>query len=91
MDGLRRMGSDLAKHAAVATDGDSVAVAWKEYEDGHSRLRGMVSKDNGLTWREHELASVEGASDHPQVLSHGHRFYVFWNSREAPLSITALP
>ena len=91
IDALRRVGSDGAGHADVAVHGVDVAVAWKVFTDGRSLLRGMVSKDEGLTWRETDLASVTGASDHPRVLVYEGRFYVFWNSSEKPLAVVPFP
>jgi hypothetical protein len=91
IDALRRVGSERAAHADVAVMGERVAIAWKTFEDDRSRLRGMVSSDGGNTWREFDLASSAGPSDHPRVLWHGGRFFVFWNTREEPLSVTPIP
>jgi hypothetical protein len=91
VDGLRRVGGETAEHADVAVTGKRVAVAWKEFDGQRSRLRGMTSKDAGRTWEEHELASTEVDSDHPQVLTRGDRFHVLWNTRGERLSVTPFP
>jgi hypothetical protein len=90
VDALRRVGDDGAAHADLAVDGEHVAIAWKTFVDGRSHLRGMISADGGNTWKESELTSVAGASDHPRVICHEHQFYVFWNTRENPLLVTQL-
>jgi hypothetical protein len=86
-----RVGGEAAEHADVAVNGERVAVAWKEFDGERTRLRGMLSSDGGQTWRNCELGSTAGASDHPRVLKRGDRFFVFWNTREQPLSVSAFP
>ncbi len=89
--GLRRIGSDGAAHADIATSGRKVAIAWKESQNGRTFLRGLISTDAGDTWQPCELASVTGLSDHPRVLVHDGRFFVFWNSSERPLDVIPFP
>ncbi|MGH7944826.1 MAG: sialidase family protein [Opitutaceae bacterium] len=91
VDGLRRIGGDAAAHADLAVTGQRVAVAWKEFDGERTRLRGMLSTDGGEHWLDYELTATPGASDYPRVLNLGDRFYVFWNTREAPLSVTPFP
>jgi len=86
----RPVGTPLAAHPDVAVEGERVAVAWKEFADGRMRLHGMISTDGGKTWRERELAAVEGPSDHPRVLAWDGTFYVFWNTRARPLLVSPL-
>jgi hypothetical protein len=85
VDGLRRLGSGTAGHGDVAVDGQRVVVVWKNFADGRSRILDSVSADGGKTWRDGELAAVDGTADYPRLLTEGHRFYVFWNSRDKPL------
>ena len=91
VDALRRVGADGAANADVAVSGRMVAVAWKAFVEGRSWLRGMISADGGTSWREVELASVAGASDHPRVLTRDGRFHVFWNTAEKPLTVIPFP
>lgn len=91
VDGQRRVGGDAAEHADLAILGERVAIAWKEFDGKRSRLRAMTSDDAGATWREHELASTGDASDQPRVLARDGRFLVFWNAREFPLRVVAIP
>lgn len=90
VDGLRRFGSETAGHGDVAVGGHQVAVVWKDYADGQSRLLRAISDDDGHTWREAVVASVTGPSDHPRLLSLSGHFYVFWNTQEKPLLTTKL-
>lgn len=66
-------------------------VVWKDYADGRSRLLGSASEDGGKTWRDFDVASVVGPSDHPRLLTQGIRTYVFWNTREKPLQTLPVP
>jgi hypothetical protein len=91
VDARRRVGGETAAHADLAVSGRQVAVAWKEFDGERTRLRGMLSADGGDHWREHELAATPGPSDQPRVLVSGDRFFVFWNTREQPLSVSAFP
>ena len=79
------------RHADLAAAGNRIAVAWKEFDGERSRLRAMRSDDAGATWRESELASSGGPSGHPFVLARDGAFHVFWNRRDAPLSVVPLP
>ena len=91
VDGQRRIGGAAAEHADLAAAGNRIAVAWKEFDGERSRLRAMRSDDGGATWRESELASSGGPSGHPFVLARDGAFHVFWNRRDAPLSVVPLP
>jgi hypothetical protein len=91
VDAQRRVGDDTAAHADLAVSGKRVVIAWKEFDGEHSKLRAMVSEDGGDRWKEHVLASTGGASDQPKVLARGEQFYVFWNTRNEPLSTTPVP
>ncbi len=87
----RRVGGETAAHADLAIIGHRVAVAWKEFDGERSQLRAMLSENGGDSWHEYELATTEGPSDQPRMLVHRKRFYVFWNTRQQPLSVTPLP
>jgi hypothetical protein len=91
VDRLRRVGGETAEHADLAVSGRRVGIAWKEFDGERTRLHGMTSDDAGATWRQCDLASTAGPSDHPHVLSFDHRFYVLWNTRDEPLTIVPLP
>jgi hypothetical protein len=50
----------------------------------------MISDDEGVTWRERDLAAASDASDHPRVLAFNNQFYVLWNSGSEPLRVVTL-
>jgi hypothetical protein len=90
VEARRRIGGEAAVHADIAVNGNSVAIAWKEFDGENTRLRSLVSKDGGEHWLEHTLSATPGSSDHPRVLAFGGNFHVFWNTRDKPLSVTPL-
>jgi hypothetical protein len=90
-EGERAVGGATAEHADIAASGRRVAIAWKEFDGTRSRLRALRSDDGGASWREVELGAADGPSAHPLVLAHGGGFRVFWNTRERPLLVIALP
>lgn len=87
----RRVGGTAAAHADLAVVGRRVAIAWKEFDGTRTQLKALRSDDGGDSWREVALAATEGPSGQPQVLLAGDAFLVFWHTREAPLSLVALP
>lgn len=91
VEGRTRVGGDAAEHADIAVAGRQVAIAWKEFDGQRSTLRAMRSDDAGATWREQQLASSDGPTDQPKVLVHDGRFVAFWNTRDEPLRVVALP
>ncbi len=88
---VRSLGSKTATHPDVAVLGNRIAVAWQEFDGLRSRLSVALSTDSGSTWREVEIAVVEGSSDQPRLLTYQGRFHIFWNTRAVPLSVHALP
>jgi len=88
---LVHVGADNAGHADIAATGHRVAVAWREFYDGRTYLRGMISTDDGATWATCELASVAGLADHPRVLTRDGKFFVFWNTAQRPLAVLPMP
>jgi hypothetical protein len=90
VDGLRKVGGEGAEHPDLAILGERIAVVWKEFDGQKSQLRAMLSADNGHTWREMTLGSTAGASDQPRLLTRDSGFYVYWNTRQQPFSVTPL-
>jgi hypothetical protein len=91
VEARRRIGGETAEHADLASSGEALAIAWKEFDGERSRLRAMVSDNGGENWRSHELGATAGASDQPRVLQRQGRFYVFWNTSLEPLSVFPIP
>jgi hypothetical protein len=90
-EAVRPLTGDLPGHADLAVLGSRLALAWKTFSDNRTRIRAALSTDGGATWREEELASTAGPADHPQLLTHHGRFYLFWNTRDEPLGLIPLP
>jgi hypothetical protein len=87
----RAVGGGAAAHADIAAHGSHVAIAWKEFDGERTQLRALVSENDGEHWTEHTLGASQEASGQPRVLHANGRFYVLWNRRDRPLSVTALP
>lgn len=87
----RHLGGPTSAHPDLATNGQRVAVAWTEFDGEHAKLRAMVSENAGESWQEHDLATTSDLFDQPRVLVQGNQFYVFWNTRSEPRSITPIP
>ncbi len=87
----RHIGGQASAHPDLAIIGQRVAVAWTEFDGERSRLRAMVSENAGESWQEHDLATTTSLSDQPRVLTKDNRFYVFWNTRNEPRSLTPIP
>jgi hypothetical protein len=87
----RPVGGAAAAHADAAASGRRLAIAWKEFDGERTRLRALVSEDGGGAFAERELGATAGASGQPFVLRRGDGFLVFWNTRERPLRVEAIP
>jgi hypothetical protein len=90
VEGLRRIGGKGAEHPDLAIAGERLAIVWKEFDGEKSQLRGMVSADNGNTWRDVALGATQGPSGQPFVLATQGKFFVFWNTRDQPLKVVPL-
>jgi hypothetical protein len=91
VEGQRRVGGDSAAHPDLAIAAKRIAITWKEFDGERSLLKAMLSEDDGDTWKETQLMATAGASAQPLLLVNADRFYVFWNTRQEPLSVRALP
>lgn len=70
-----------AGHPAVLNLGRAVFLAWKEFDGKNSLIRLMRSSDGGMTWSTPvALANTATASDHPQLIAHGRRAWLGWNT-----------
>lgn len=91
VEGQRRLGGDGAAHADIAVDGRRLLLVWKEFDGQRTWLRAQRSDDAGKHWRDLTLADTGDMSDQPRALVHGGRFHVFWNTRERPWQVVAVP
>jgi hypothetical protein len=70
-----------AGHPAVLSLGRAVFLAWKEFDGKNTVIRLMRSNDGGTTWSAPATpASTTAASDHPQLVAHGRRAWLGWNT-----------
>jgi hypothetical protein len=70
-------------HPTLLAHGESgrIWLAWKEFDGELTRLRAMYSTDGGRNWSDPvTAASSADATDHPQLLAHGERVFVSWNT-----------
>lgn len=88
---LRNIGTQAAAHADIAVNGDTVVIAWNEFDGKATQLQVMQSGDGGRSWQSHTLARSEEATGQPRVLSHQGRFHVFWSSASQPRQLLSLP
>lgn len=66
----------------VMTVGDDVWLAWKEFDGTQTNVVVMVSHDHGATFSEpRPVASTTERSDHPLLVSDGHRPFLSWLTR----------
>jgi len=70
----------LPSHPAVATAGDLVVLAWREFDGHRQRIRAQYSTDRGLSWTSaRTLASHAGPVDHPALLVLQGRVWLSWH------------
>jgi hypothetical protein len=86
----QRIGDETAAQADLASSGERIAIAWKEFDGQRSQLCGMLSENGGNSWRRVQPRYTAGASDRPQVLVMDNRFFAFWNTRGEPRSLVPL-
>lgn len=91
VEGQRPVGGPSAAHADIGTASGRLAIAWKEFDGEHSRLRAWVSQDGGLSFSPLELAATRGASDQPRVLRRGNQLYAFWRTQQEGFTLYPLP
>lgn len=67
----------------VLTVGDDVWLAWKEFDGARTQAMAMASHDHGATWSEPQaVAATTARSDHPLLVSDGHRAFLSWLTRQ---------
>ena len=58
---------------------DGVFLVWKEFDGERTSVRMRRSRDDGATWSDPVgIASTTGESDHPLLVSDGHRAFLSW-------------
>lgn len=68
-------------HPFLLARGDVVHLVWKEFDGRQGQVRLMSSRDGGDSWdAPRTVASVTGASDHPQLIADDRSVWLFWMS-----------
>jgi hypothetical protein len=68
-----------AGHPYVASSGHRVVIVWKEFAANASQIRMLASSDDGHTWSPPAtIASTQGGSDFPLLLSRDGAIYLSW-------------
>ncbi len=74
-----------AAHPDVLALQEQVYLTWKEFDGKQTSALVMHSLNQGRTWSTPTVvASTEGASDHPFLISDGHGVYLAWHRRGLP-------
>jgi hypothetical protein len=69
----------------------NVWVVWKEFDGKETALLVQSSSDGGLQWSAPRLlARASDYSDHPLLISDGHRVYVSWLARNEGYRLLAV-
>lgn len=80
-----------AGHASVAAAGETVLIAWREFDGQGYVARVMHSTDGGVSWSApRRLAVARDAADYPLPLVDGRRALVVWNSAAEGLRVLPL-
>lgn len=63
----------------VLATAQGVWLAWKEFDGENTQVRVEVSRDDGATWSPPQtVAQTDDESDHPLLVSDGHRTFLSW-------------
>jgi hypothetical protein len=89
---LREIAGARATHPYIAGTGDLVVIVWKELDAGRTTVHGAISTDGGETWSDRRsLATTEGPSDQPFLLTHDDAFYLAWHTGREGLRVVLVP
>lgn len=73
---------ERAEHAAVASAGALVAIAWRSFDGQLTRWRAWVSRDDGRSFTLRELGSTADDNDHPLLLRRGEQLFALWRTSQ---------
>jgi hypothetical protein len=70
---------DQAGRPNLLAVGDTIYLAWKQFDGDQSVVRLMVSQDRGNHFGSPQIiASTKDASDHPLLIADGTKSYLSW-------------
>ena len=85
-------GSAGASHPQIAQWQGIQHLVWKRFDGIDTKLLWIYSRDNGANWSEPQpLASTDGASDHPLLVTGPGGLQASWHSRNEGYQLLALP
>lgn len=80
-----------AAHPHVLAVKKHVFLTWKEFDGKLSSIKIMRSADEGMNWTSPEtVATTDGGSDHPMLVSDSQRAWLSWNTAKDGLRFLAL-
>jgi hypothetical protein len=85
-----RLGAGAAAYPDIAVHGDTVVVAWEQFDGTDMVAFARISTDGGHTWRERELLRHAGATDHPRLAVTPSGIVLVWRTREAGILVATI-
>lgn len=73
---------EAAEHADVISAGPRVAIVWRSFDGGQTRLRAWLSADDGRHFVLKDLAATPLDNDHPRLARRGEQLFAFWRTLE---------
>lgn len=81
---------DLSRPYVIALPG-AVWIAWKDFDGDTASVNAMVSQDDGVTWSAPRVvAKTADASDHPLLVTDGHRAFLSWMTKASGYQLVPL-
>lgn len=75
----------------LLASGNSLHLAWKEFDGERTRIQWQRSDDSGRTWSSpRSIADTEDASDHPILITDGKQAYLSWLTKAEGYRLIAL-
>ena len=87
-----KLGGAAAAHGQVAVLGDTVALVWKDLDDGdRSVIRLKLSRDGGAHWADvRTLLHTRNGSDHPLLISNCEQIFLAWRTDDEGNQLVAI-
>ena len=80
-----------AAHAYVLAYRDRLWMTWKEFDGDDTVAKVMLSRDGGRAWSAPRVvARAKDNSDHPLLVSNGHRTFFSWMAQVEGYRIMSL-
>ncbi|MBK7617232.1 MAG: exo-alpha-sialidase [Burkholderiales bacterium] len=73
---------ERAEHAAIASAGRQVVIAWRSFDGRATRWRAWLSGDDGQHFTLKELGRSVDENDHPLLLRRGEQIFALWRTAQ---------